>query len=543
MSSPSFENIDRWFFEYVEGNLSPKQEEQFHIFLEQHPELEEELEEWESVRTYSSAPTINTAHLLKSSPINNYLVISLTAITLIAFLFWGYSSLYQPSVQYSKKTLELSTLENDSYVKYNFKPTSNNHKTLQTETNHQIAQNNIFPKTGLSNKTSTIIVTNNHSDEKQKNTFSNLTLPLSHLEKQVVSKNLPDIISALEARHEDNPGSISISKNTTTTRSNQQFKRRFTTAMRKAKKMADQPIALSNSRDPHFHIPNKAGFQSNFGMAGTLLRDRFQLTTRNQWVGSENQQLINHVSWDSYIYTLRGGIGIDMTYSDFNGGAINNYEAALTYSPKFSVSKNISIEPALRFKMGTIDLNQNSSIIGRSIEINRRNVLTIFPDGETPIGSQLLYRDLGTGVLINTKWFYAGLNLDNIRRHYNNIHTSNISNKHRAALHFSGIIGTDYTPVGKDGRYSTYLFYQKFEALNELWAGANVQWNFIEIGGGFSSNLDFGSSIGIKLDQFSIHYNLDYLTSQIAEKQILSHQFTMRYLLKPSRYAAKLLNL
>ena len=60
MSKPSFENIDRWFFEYTEGNLSPAQIEEFETFLSQHPELRSELDLWEDARV--EAPNTDAGH-------------------------------------------------------------------------------------------------------------------------------------------------------------------------------------------------------------------------------------------------------------------------------------------------------------------------------------------------------------------------------------------------------------------------------------------------------------------------------------------------
>ena len=63
MSGPSFSNIDRWFFEYVEGNLSPEQEAQLEAFILNHPELELDLDAWKSATiepTYFEFPNQNT---------------------------------------------------------------------------------------------------------------------------------------------------------------------------------------------------------------------------------------------------------------------------------------------------------------------------------------------------------------------------------------------------------------------------------------------------------------------------------------------------
>jgi len=46
MTYPERENIDRWFFDFYEGNLSPLQVEALETFLEDHPDLVEEFEAW-----------------------------------------------------------------------------------------------------------------------------------------------------------------------------------------------------------------------------------------------------------------------------------------------------------------------------------------------------------------------------------------------------------------------------------------------------------------------------------------------------------------
>jgi 6-pyruvoyl-tetrahydropterin synthase len=43
---PTLENIDKWFFDSLEGNLSTDQQELLAQFIAQHPELELEQEAW-----------------------------------------------------------------------------------------------------------------------------------------------------------------------------------------------------------------------------------------------------------------------------------------------------------------------------------------------------------------------------------------------------------------------------------------------------------------------------------------------------------------
>ena len=81
------------------------------------------------------------------------------------------------------------------------------------------------------------------------------------------------------------------------------------------------------------------------------------------------------------------------------------------------------------------------------------------------------------------------------------------------------------------------------ERLSEAWLGVNVKWDWFTVGGAVSSNLEPSGSIGMKFDQFALSYNADYTRSEMTEKSALSHQLTLRFVSKPSRFGKRLLNL
>ena len=77
--------------------------------------------------------------------------------------------------------------------------------------------------------------------------------------------------------------------------------------------------------------------------------------------------------------------------------------------------------------MESVKVDTKSPVIGSEIEMNRNSVLPLFQGTTTPIGSQLWYRDVGAGILLNTKWFYTGVNVDNIGGQFKNFHSSDLS--------------------------------------------------------------------------------------------------------------------
>ena len=59
MNNPNFENIDRWLFDYVEGNLSSKQESMLENYILNHPELEVDLDMWRMSNIKTSKAFVN----------------------------------------------------------------------------------------------------------------------------------------------------------------------------------------------------------------------------------------------------------------------------------------------------------------------------------------------------------------------------------------------------------------------------------------------------------------------------------------------------
>jgi type IX secretion system PorP/SprF family membrane protein len=570
MSNPSFENIDRWFFEYFEGNLSPQQVEQFLQFLRVHPELELEMETWKSAYVKDDAPVYaDVASLERPVTWIPYLVSSLAVLTVIvALVVWspfGRQSLYATNYVDLLPTMDWDEFSLDEHRSQQIPQAASNVVSTESMPDdseiRDAEEHKVLSLAQLPAATERRHVP--YTSQEQLSTFKAnqptaiTSLDLSsagYLNNSTVGRGLmahapmfPQVRESIENRDDfvndytvvfagDVAGGQTLKKSNT-------LSRKAKMVLRKVQRMLDQPIALRNTKDPYLLVPNMTGYMANFGMTGTMIQSRFQATSRNQWVGRGQQQLMNTLAWDGYVHAVRGGLGVDFTYNDYAAGSLSNMQMGLVYSPKFSINKNVSFEPAVRFKMGSMDLDAQSAVVGSFAELNRGNLIPVFVGDNQPTGSRLWYRDAGVGALINTKWFYAGVNLDNIGRHYNNFYSSDISGDFRAATHFSAIAGTEYKALNRELVLSTYIYYQKLNELNELWLGANVRWKMVLMGAAVSTNFDYAGSLGLQFDRFSMHYNVDMLRSSLADKQMVSHQVSVRMLLKPNRYAMQILKL
>jgi hypothetical protein len=179
---------------------------------------------------------------------------------------------------------------------------------------------------------------------------------------------------------------------------------------------------------------------------------------------------------------------------------------------------------------------------GEVVEYDRMNPQAFSTGMMEPFGKNLWYKDLGLGLMVNTKWFFAGIQGDNLFEHYDNIYTNDPSDPRRVGKHFVATVGTDYESSRENFMLSPYAVYQQQEDLEEAWIGFNMKYHWITLGGAISNKLEPAASIGVKFDHIMIAYNADYTQSGMLNNSGLSHQLTIRFLSKPSRVGQRLLN-
>ncbi len=560
MSNPSFSNIDRWLFELLEGNLSPEQIAQLETFLLQHPELDVDKDVWAQAKVDQREYVYpHQDKLIRRRPVGLYSAVGFFTIALLVSL-----SIYSNSNADFASDLAIANNQKDLMAETNSIVTSMNElnqvfSRKLPETKTQDKQLSAYLNTSESNqfKVSSVTESNNYraagnNDKLKKNTELLAMNGRTSFDLKEELQQVRPTVNKLKVHKAEH---IQITEKgasdfTAAKRANRFAKTDYKVTLgsrihkmgRSLQRMLDNPIALRNQRDPYYHVPGMQAMDVNFGSVGTMLATRVQTVSRAQWLGEENQQLMNQLSIDGYSYGMRGGIGFQMNHSYYGTGGIENYNASLTYSPKFSVARSVTVEPSVRFKMGSKVLNANNITPGSMVEFDRLNTQGFFVDGSMPMGKQLWYKDLGLGLMVNTKWFHAGIQGDNLFRHYDNIYSNSLVDPRRVGTHFVATIGTDYQSIRKTVTVSPYVVYQQQENLKEAWMGANLRLKWLTVGAAVSSNLEPAASLGLKFQHFAITYNADLTQSQLLNQKSLSHQLTLRFVSKPSRIGQRLLN-
>ena len=562
------ENFDRWMFDFKEGNLSATEMDAFENFLVQNPQFEVDADAWNSSYIQNENFVYPNAAQLEK---DNRIVAGWFgwAAAAAIFILVGTSVFFLTN----KNDMAIEGASTHEQNGDNINPVSHNNlndnanlKDLTDRSNLSASNNGTYGNEILNNVNGSFVSNHSNSNGANSNSLngsnsSNNGVDGNHnpngLANNVDKSNqdlnvFPSMTSPTQrknalaqevdkykgdnnhSKYQGNPESKDLAFNVNKKVSYDAKNGKLKKIYKKIEKMLDYPVGLTNLRDPELSLPNNSIVAFNPGFAGGMLAPRFEVNYRNQWLGSDQNSQQMTMSFDNYVYALRGGVGVVLNAKDYKYGQYGDYNLSLLYSPKILLSKDIVFEPAIKLTMGALTGNGNQLTPDTEMELERGHLLGI-PSAQQVSGhQQLWYKDYGLGFVLNTKWFYTGLNVDNINRHYENVYNEEgYATPTSTPMMISAIAGFDYEakrrPQDKPMSLSPYVAYQQYGARKEIWTGLNFRLNSITIGGSVNQKLDFSAQLGIKRNNFRIAYQYDYTRSSLANEQLGSHNISLRF--------------
>jgi hypothetical protein len=587
MKLPNPSNIDQWLFHYFEGDLSANEETILENFMLENPQFDDQFEAWGASRISKvEFEFVNRHNLLKPlvSPILLKRIAVLTAIgvngILASFLLFTdtnktdawkasgnvFSTFGQISSDFSETGQSDLIRASLSLPKHKL---ASNASVVPSKKNNEVYDFLISVEAILDEHLSVVHTEITHEPEY-------LSLESSAAEQLVdqfllidderiefhdafaskeitkqVSETLDDFSNEVIVNESAPFGviqevsSVPPSKSGNSKSKNDSESREQRTFIRHNRFNSGGELSLTNNRDIDYLVPGANRNHINFGHVSSDFASSFYTNTYMQWPNQSSALMSNQIGLDIYLPEVKSGVGIQMAFDRFANGAINNYELALTYSPKFFLDRkrNVILEPAARVTLGGTGVDRNLLTPGTLIEFDRSNSFIYTDFQHEAQVNRSVGHDLGLGFLLNTKWGFAGANADNLLGTRNQaLHFGSDMFANRTPIFFNAVLGTEYESRNKKMRISGQIVYQNFGELNKLWFGSRVKYNSISLGASVSSAGEPMLSLGWISRQISILYSTDYALSQMSGNKHLSHQLTMRVTLKESRLRKLMLN-
>ena len=528
MITPNYDNIDRWLFDYTEGNLSSEQESLLENYILNHPELEVDLDMWKMSNIKASESFVNDIHLQKKTE-NRKVFALVNTIGLIIILLIGrqihfdeqdFSSpnLAQTEVQQNNEISIINKEANESKV--NIKQEVHNIvRDPLLETSNLIADISLKPMKTNSLIRNEIILGNVNPVNKQELLIEKLELNLDTQLSGIKTNNTIEV-DYTEFAEKTNKKTIdsksfSLLDNTKA-------------LINKIDRALSKNVALSNYRDHHYLIPQTSSIDANLSTIGSVSQSRFQSISRVRWLDSDQSKLTQQITFDTYARGIRSGIGGQVNYDYYADGSIKDWNGALMISPKIALSRNILLEPVAKLKIGNKLLDRDK-IENNSLAIFNSDSPQLFSyDSTLNMGRKLWYRDLDIGFTINTNIFYVGVQATNVLNHSENIYQNTESTNYRTPTVLSVCAGTQYVSRNEKLSFHPYFYLRSVNKYNQYFGGFSLDLDKVYIGAAADFDKNYTGSIGLSLDRFALILQSTRSFIPSLNQQLYTHQLTIR---------------
>ncbi|MDB4648987.1 type IX secretion system membrane protein PorP/SprF [Crocinitomicaceae bacterium] len=526
MTSPNFENIDLWLFDYTEGNLSVYQKELLEQYILNHPELEIDLDMWNMSKVSISTDFVDTLELKKKRTSRfSYYATSFIGVLIILLISKSNDlNIYNNGLNKTRQVSYLQHVENNKISTKIFSNSASPKLETPIKTSTSGASD-------ILNNNKTKILSSTINKDPINNDFNATSaLQLKSKTMDLALQRMP--LQLTELLLQDN---VSEALNTTSHTKSQKknlslngLRLKTKTLFNKIDRALSKSIAFSNYRDHFYIIPGVASNNVNLSTTGSVSQSRFISSSRARWLNSSNEKLSQEFSFDTYLRSIRSGFGAQLNYDTYANGSIQDWNAAIVFSPKIALSRNISIEPAAKLKIGNKLLNSNQ-INNNSLSLyDQNNPQTFSFDSTQKIGRKLWYRDIDVGFTLNTKVFYLGFQAENILNHIENLYQNEQNNDNRISTTYSALAGTQYMSRDKKVSFHPYVYLRTNTQTTAYYGGFSFDIDKIFVGASYGSSNQYSGSIGLSMDQFALIIQSTRAFQPILNETLYTHQLTLR---------------
>jgi hypothetical protein len=553
---PNRENIDRWLFDWTEGNLSPSQEMQLEEFLIKNPDLSIDADAWDAA-TVSSIPFAyeNQASLKKRK---KRVFAYWQFYALILLIGTGGTSLYfsfktetqqiaaktsNTSKSPMSKIAATSTINNDSQepITINTPIANPGRQNFYAAPSYQASLNKY---TENINSNALSFSTEKENVSIDNNTITNTIemasqpiIPIENIElidqldvSAVTIEPLKGPVEIIQSENE-----IIQSENESESDDKKLSRKKINmpslklNSSSKLSKWVKKDLTNTNQKDRVYALSEKSNLDLNNSFAGNISQLKFQSMSTVRWIDIADQQKISQqISFDGYLREAKAGLGIISNYSNFSNGLIQDWNLNLIYAPKLAINRYLTIEPSMKYTLGKKVLNSSKVINNSTVEVETNQLETFSIDPNQAIGKNLWYRDLGAGLIINAGPIYFGGQVNNLLKHQDNLYSNDYTSIRRADRELTLVGGTDFNSKNGNFTFSPYIFHTIFGSQSSTYLGASVQLKSFLIGGSYQTNGSSSGMIGLHKDRFSLLCQTSYASSSYTQSKSFIHQLTIR---------------
>lgn len=572
-------NIDKWCFDYFEGNLSYHEKLTFERFILEHPEYHAEFDAWKNASDSDddNVPAYyGVEGLIVSAPFYTTMAFRVTVglVLSLALGAVGYYQLGNLSSQYisQNNSLEMSWSPEDHLLALvKFEDYAYGDYEVKTITNTTHTTNYMYENSDieLENGGNTSVQSGNDIEDSISvySTYNNdndIDVVDETFEEDLLSYKKPEFASDEELFNEEakwsdsyqedekslyqhlgiNHGRYSFlnfnngkvkgiggknknsKKNNHATISQSKKSGKGGNVHKKKSHFLDNlkhsELGLTNINDPIALTPNNNTIGVNPALAGQLGVARVKLNVRNQWWNTDASLFRGSLYFDAYIDKLHAGVSYGTQYDMTEDGHQRVSMHSFTYAQKFSFSKNSTFSVGL-----TYELSKGSNM-GNQSTMNEFYMSS--PVSASSFDGQWK-SNFGVSTWYSGKYFFGGFNVTNLSGNtFTATHeeiTSYVKN-----LNYSVQLGTDYKrSMFASTVVSPYVQYNRMGDYQDIWLGSAFRIKGLVFGGSVATSRSAKAMLGLQGNKFRFTVSSDYSKSMLIDEYAFSHEVSLRILL------------
>lgn len=271
----------------------------------------------------------------------------------------------------------------------------------------------------------------------------------------------------------------------------------------------------------------------NPALAGSSDHGNISLNYRNQWPNLDLPFVSYSFSYDNFVPSINGGLGLLVMQDDQGNGAIKTTTFSGAYSFYLRVNNDLVFRPAIQ-----------AALMQKKLELKG----LIFPDQIDPIYGNI-YEHFGAGDPNNRSWNRLDLSLGVIAYYKNYYFGAAASHVNQPNLSFDdleGQLNAKYTfhagaEFNLSGRLqgnglvlAPALLFQKQGEFTQMNYGMYVSKSSLVFGFWFNQNfqLNYDAVIlmaGVVTDRFKLAYSYDYTITQLVQTNTGAHELSFSF--------------
>lgn len=272
------------------------------------------------------------------------------------------------------------------------------------------------------------------------------------------------------------------------------------------------------AQDAEFSQFFNAPLYLNPAFAGVGEGPRFCMNYRNQWAALDNAFITYTASYDQNFNAINGGIGLLLTADRQASGLLRSNSVTGIYSYQLNLSRKFGLKAGAQFSYVQKRLDATQLVFAENINPDNGTV-TGGLSTDVPENDSKGYIDIGGGVLLYSRNFYAGLSAKHVTSPNESFYSTGVS---PLPVRVAANLGVEFRSKKKSQTavyFSPNLLYVQQAAFKQLNAGAIVGVGVIYTGLYYRSA--FGNSdavivmAGLKKGVFKFGYSYDASVSTL----------------------------